>query len=307
MTSKIVALSVVFIALSSTTTKALAGFEFSAKSSTPQQASSENIDAAIFDNNSYDAQMPIVSAPSVTAMPLDDMHTNEMYTTHAPAKNEAIDTQGLLQAVENDRFVTMTPEGSERVVKNVQNSGGRLVINPYPLQESASHSSSAGAPLEQAMMEQGGYLRPVVTAGKNQVGMMERSQRGSSRNDFNKLENAQNVSADETHVDAMVLTPINIAPSVSLPSPPQMNNPQPSTGNYQEAVGFGKELPLALALSQIVPPDFSYAFGESVNTGETVSWQGGKPWNMVLDDMLAPAGLMAVINNNQVFIRSRNS
>ena len=38
-----------------------------------------------------------------------------------------------------------------------------------------------------------------------------------------------------------------------------------------------------------------------------VSWQGGKPWDVVLNEMLAPSGMKAVIENNQVSIRSMNS
>jgi hypothetical protein len=73
---------------------------------------------------------------------------------------------------------------------------------------------------------------------------------------------------------------------------------------FMPIVGFGRDLPLALALSQIVPPEYSYAFGDNVNAGATVSWQGGKPWNEILDSMLAPQGLQAVIQNRQVVIRN---
>ena len=76
----------------------------------------------------------------------------------------------------------------------------------------------------------------------------------------------------------------------------------PASGEFTEAVGFGRDLPLALALSQVVPPEYSYAFGADVNVGSTVSWQGGKPWNQVMDDMLASQGLRAVIAGNKITI-----
>ena len=76
---------------------------------------------------------------------------------------------------------------------------------------------------------------------------------------------------------------------------------------FTEAVGFGRDLPLALALSQVVPADFSYAFAKDVNVGTNVSWQGGKPWNQVLDEMLAQNGMRAVIENNTITIQNANS
>ena len=47
-----------------------------------------------------------------------------------------------------------------------------------------------------------------------------------------------------------------------------------------------------MAINQIVPPDFVYSFAPEVNTGAPVSWQGDRPWNVVLKQALEPAGLM---------------
>ena len=52
--------------------------------------------------------------------------------------------------------------------------------------------------------------------------------------------------------------------------------------------GFGSEVPLALALRQIVPAHYAFSFGEDVNPGASLSWQGGKPWNKVLEEALSP-------------------
>jgi hypothetical protein len=82
------------------------------------------------------------------------------------------------------------------------------------------------------------------------------------------------------------------------------NTTATATSGYDEAVGFGRDLPLPLALSQIVPPEYTYAFGQNVNVGANVSWQGGKPWNEVLNQMLAKNGMIAVIEANQVTIRN---
>ena len=73
--------------------------------------------------------------------------------------------------------------------------------------------------------------------------------------------------------------------------------------NYAQAVGFGRDLPLALALSQVIPSNYTHGFSEGIKTGTTVSWEGGKAWNVVLNDMLRPRNLTAVIQGNQVIIQ----
>lgn len=50
--------------------------------------------------------------------------------------------------------------------------------------------------------------------------------------------------------------------------------------------GFGADMPLAMALGQIVPPNYAYSFGEGVNPGLKISWNGGKPWTDVLTEAL---------------------
>lgn len=66
---------------------------------------------------------------------------------------------------------------------------------------------------------------------------------------------------------------------------------------YQDAIGFGRDLPLPLAVSQIVPPDYAFNFAGNINAGDTVSWEGGKPWNVVLSDALAAIGATAQIDD----------
>lgn len=74
-------------------------------------------------------------------------------------------------------------------------------------------------------------------------------------------------------------------------------------GAFAEAVGFGRDLPLALALSQVIPPQYALSFNTGVDAGSNVSWEGGKPWNQVLSDMLSPLGLKANINGKTVLIQ----
>ncbi|MFP4385675.1 MAG: TcpQ domain-containing protein [Alphaproteobacteria bacterium] len=73
--------------------------------------------------------------------------------------------------------------------------------------------------------------------------------------------------------------------------------------SYEVIEGFGMEIPLALALSQIVPPEFAYSFGKGVDVGARVSWEGGKPWNEVLGETLNPLGAKAVVHEKTVKIK----
>lgn len=66
--------------------------------------------------------------------------------------------------------------------------------------------------------------------------------------------------------------------------------------------GFGTDLPLVIALQQVVPHGYQYAFAEGVNLGTPVSWEGGKGWRAVLSDMLASEGLGYRVRDNVVVV-----
>lgn len=105
-------------------------------------------------------------------------------------------------------------------------------------------------------------------------------------------------------VDSAELAPV-VAVEAETPAPSHAvestSVTAPST--YADAMGFGSEIPLAMALGQIVPPGFVYSFGENVNPGTLVSWNGGKPWDQVLLDALSSHELTATINGNSVLIK----
>lgn len=66
--------------------------------------------------------------------------------------------------------------------------------------------------------------------------------------------------------------------------------------------GFGSDLPLVIALQQVVPPGYQYSFANGVSPGVSVSWEGGKPWQRVLSDMLGTHGLGYRLQGNTVVI-----
>ncbi|MDD3288746.1 MAG: TcpQ domain-containing protein [Alphaproteobacteria bacterium] len=55
--------------------------------------------------------------------------------------------------------------------------------------------------------------------------------------------------------------------------------------------GFANKVPLAVALRQIMPPDYGFSVDRDVPFSTPVSWRGGKSWREVMGDMLKPAGL----------------
>lgn len=243
-------------------------------------------------------------------------------TMSAP-KGQPMDTEALLKATENMEPVSLPGAPRRNLVQApAVVAEGKLVINPYPLEssEGATHGGGLGKlATEQALLEQSGALRPVVVPGRTTSGMIARADI-SSRYDKGAQYLDRTPVTDDAEVFGLSssMTPLPGGELAPLPSPrqpsvvamPRPATPEghpapvaaPVTGDYAEAVGFGRELPLALALSQVVPPEYSYAFGTDVNVGSTVSWQGGKPWNQVLEEMLATQGMRAVISGTQVTI-----
>ncbi len=105
------------------------------------------------------------------------------------------------------------------------------------------------------------------------------------------LEDGNTPPVEEESVDLLVPTP-----------PADINWGKEAT--YEVIEGFGMEMPMALALSQIVPPEYAYSFSAGVNPGIRLSWEGGKAWNEVLSDALAPLGIEASIHGKKVVLRA---
>jgi len=96
-------------------------------------------------------------------------------------------------------------------------------------------------------------------------------------------------------------------PSSSIAPAARTTMAPPPSRQYEEIVGFGNDMPLALALRQVVPPEYSFSFAQGVNPGYRVSWEGGRPWNEVLHDMITPLRLQAQISSNTVYVRPARS
>lgn len=55
--------------------------------------------------------------------------------------------------------------------------------------------------------------------------------------------------------------------------------------------GFADNIPLSVALRQVLPQDVGFSVAQDVSLGTLVSWKGGAPWREVMKRMLSPVGL----------------
>lgn len=68
--------------------------------------------------------------------------------------------------------------------------------------------------------------------------------------------------------------------------------PSPASVPAGEPVkGFANEVPLSVALQQLLPEGTGFSVAQDVSLSSLVSWKGGAPWRQVMADMLAPHGL----------------
>ncbi len=324
----------------------MAGFEFLPATASAQRAAPSPMADTLDAPMPIIPAVPVTVEP-LDAIPADDpvyIHRQRNLVMKAP-KGQPMDTDALLKATQNSDMVEL--EGSPRVNKGNAASSGLVInpYPLQDSNAGAMHGGDMGQlSVEQAMLEEAGSLRTVAVPGKGNVGTIARAKitsrydRGSQYMDrpnanrsseytlssitpipggegesLNAVESAPLAPVASAQVPRAPIVPARVS-AMPRPATPQdypsqaaQQTQSPSAGGYADAVGFGRDLPLALALSQVVPPEYSYAFGQDVNVGATVSWQGGKPWIEVLNEMLAQNGMVAIIDNNQITIQNAQS
>ncbi len=77
--------------------------------------------------------------------------------------------------------------------------------------------------------------------------------------------------------------------------------------NYKIIEGFGNDINLVIALRQIVPAKYAFSFSDDVDMSKKVSWTGGKPWNIVLENVMAENDMTATIGKNSILISGKKS
>lgn len=100
--------------------------------------------------------------------------------------------------------------------------------------------------------------------------------------------------------------PVSVEPKPALDAP-IVSTPASSPVMYGAIDGFGKNIPLSLALEQVVPKDYTLVYAAKPDLNTIVSWTGGRSWNAVLSDMLYAHGFRAVITDKTVKIVSASS
>jgi hypothetical protein len=80
-----------------------------------------------------------------------------------------------------------------------------------------------------------------------------------------------------------------------------------STRDASMLDGFGRDVPLALALQQIVPAGYAYALAPNVNAGVSLSWSGGTSWIAALNSALSNHGYQASVRGRTVLIMAPQS
>lgn len=69
----------------------------------------------------------------------------------------------------------------------------------------------------------------------------------------------------------------------------------------------GVNVPLTKAIEQISPPGYSVNVTSGVKAQTPVSWNGGRPWRVLLDDMLEPLGYSAIVTENQITLAAKKN
>jgi hypothetical protein len=106
-------------------------------------------------------------------------------------------------------------------------------------------------------------------------------------------------------VPVVETVPVETAPVQTVPPAPVAEILPVLKDEGDVISGFGSEMPLVIALQQIVPPGHRFSFAAGVNPGMPVTWEGGKGWKKVLEEALAPRGLAYVLEDNIVVVGLR--
>jgi hypothetical protein len=152
-----------------------------------------------------------------------------------------------------------------------------------PVMESAP--MTRGMPTAQALIDQ----MPSMTAPRSQAITVA----------------APVVMAPETVVVAPVVapaaTPAAVSPITGATLAPE-TMPVAAAAGSAPLQGFGKQVPLVVAVRQIMPQGYTFVRGEGVDLSQSVNWQGGKVWTEVLTDAVTPLGLTAQVAGDTVVL-----
>ncbi len=219
-----------------------------------------------------------------------------------PAIEAQIETQGVdtdMPMVAAERF--MAPARMAMTPKEEPNSGSVAKASDEPLLLPLIEDEASTQPVDltEAPVKIEMHGKKVVMPEDAPISLLEQTE--------SREKKAPEIQTEQTTSIQIAAFPesSDLQETANTPMPTFMASAEISESKkmvFPEAVGFATDIPLALALRQIVPADYSYAFGEGVNPGLRVSWNGGKPWNEVVSDMISPLGYSVLIQNKSVRI-----
>ncbi len=96
----------------------------------------------------------------------------------------------------------------------------------------------------------------------------------------------------------------DITPVAAIPETEQLDS-LPADPNI--VMGFGNNLPLVMAVRQIIPQNKPYAFAKDVDLSTLVSWKGGATWQETLDQIIAEQGLRISYDADAIRIGKQNN
>lgn len=301
--------AITFIAFSAPS--ALAGFEWTP----PMQMEAPELDIPqpqLFPALPAQPVQPVYELPLSPSVPQPDSPTPLMATSpdapqprinpYAPSAMQPFDPSG--QTPTQQSFIPPQTHTSPALSTDAA-TAGQVTYQGQPLRRKRPHVAMPSMQLAPAPVQPAMVYQPAPVPVANGVPVI----------DLYPLRRGEQAR----HPDAAIFAPPQppIAQAAPLPAPQTVQKPyaapQERSGiavpvpahpapSYAQAVGFGTNIPLALAISQIVPPDYPYSFSENVNPGVRINWSGGKPWNVVLQEAIAPHGLTLVISGNGVMI-----
>lgn len=88
--------------------------------------------------------------------------------------------------------------------------------------------------------------------------------------------------------------PLDIGPASPEPKQTARESARPTriSPRIPIAKGFGRSVPLAFAVRQIVPQTVKVIYGPAADRNAFVDWQGGRRWTLVLRKAVRPLGLI---------------
>lgn len=268
-----------------TSTRTQAGFEWvPAKKQSPMPAM----------ENMQQQSSPVVIEPENEGLLPEEMVLTPPQTINTPQVKVVKEPE--FQPVEIEVQVPQTPPSTMKTirpgeeVKQSYQPRPRRVVMPEPVEDSIEWNSE---PIEAVANIQKAPAEEVKTLPtKTKIFMPEDAPHSAMSASSSPYKESVKINA----------TPAIEAAAESSNAEPVTEVMESEDQNYDMINGFANNIPLAFALSQIVPDGYAYSLGRQVDPSLIVSWNGGKPWPAVIQEMIEPLSLSMGLKGKTLLI-----